>query len=167
MADIFDELDEQPKKRTTFITVLCILTFIGSGLILLKDCYNYVEAKSGALKMQQARKAVAQDSAKNKESAEFSKKIFEPMAAVLTEANIKKSSLAGILSAILCLGGAFFMWQINKKGFFLYLAGTLVSIVAPFVIFGNNFLAIGTSVFWGFFGLVFCILYAVNLKDMK
>ena len=39
---------EQPDARPTFITVLCILTFIGSGWGLINDSIKYYTADSQA-----------------------------------------------------------------------------------------------------------------------
>jgi outer membrane murein-binding lipoprotein Lpp len=182
MKEVLDDFMEQPKKRTTFITVLCILTFIGSGYNLLDGAYSYFTAGKAAsearMVAQQAQQDMerkqaeekpqnAQDSANKKEGEAFAKKVFEGMGAAFTEGNIKKMSIGSIITALLCLGGAFMMWNLRKKGFLLYLAGTLIGIAIPFLLFGNNLLGIGISVISGFFGLVFCILYAVNLKDMK
>jgi hypothetical protein len=49
----------------------------------------------------------------------------------------------------------------------LYVAGVLMGIIIPFLLLGNNFMGIMMSVVSGVIGLAFCILYAVNLKDMR
>lgn len=181
MSSIFDEFAEQPKKRTTFITVLCILTFVGSGFGFFSNIYGYLTAKETAQQMQgmkklaetdsafapQKGKAPEKDSLKAKESAVVTKKVFNVFANSFTEDNIKKNSLGAIAAAILCIIGAILMWKINKKGYYFYLLGTLLGIAIPLMIYGNNLVGIGGSVVSGFFGLVFCILYGVNLKDMK
>jgi hypothetical protein len=181
MSTVFDEFEEQPKRRTTFITVLCILTFVGSGFSLLTNIYGYFTAKQSAEQMQlvqkmaqndsafapQKGKSSTQDSLKEKQSKEFTKKIFSSISTSFTEDNLKKNALGAILAAILCIGGAILMFQINKKGYLLYVAGTLVGIAIPLMLYGSNFMGILGSVVSGFFGLVFCILYGVNLKDMK
>lgn len=181
MSSVFDEFTEQPKKRTTFIIVLCILTFVGSGFNLVTNIYGYFTAGEAAQQMQLAQKmtqndsvfaerpgkANTKDSLKNKEGERFAKKIMSTMADSFTEDKLKKNALGAIAAAILCLSGAFLMFNINKKGYYLYLAGTLLGIAIPLVLYGSNLVGIIGSVVSGFFGLVFCILYGVNLKDMK
>jgi hypothetical protein len=181
MSTVFDEFTEQPKKRTTFITVLCILTFVGSGFLLCTNIYGYFTAKQSAQQMQlmqkmtqndsifapQKGKSAPKDSVAEKQSQAFAKKIFSSVASSFTEDNLKKNALGAIVAAILCISGAILMFRINKKGYFLYLAGTLLGIAIPLMLYGSNFMGILGSVVSGFFGLVFCILYGVNLKDMK
>jgi ABC-type multidrug transport system fused ATPase/permease subunit len=181
MSNVFDEFAEQPKKRTTFITVLCILTFVGSGFSLFTNIYGYFTAKQSAEQMQLVQKmaqsdtafahkkgkSASKDSLDEKQSKEFTKKIFSSVATAFTEDNLKKNALGAIAAAILCLGGAVLMFMINKKGYFIYVAGTLLGIAIPLMLYGSNFVGILGSVVSGFFGLVFCILYGVNLKDMK
>ncbi len=171
MADIFDELDEQPKKRTTFIKVLCILTFIGSSYGLLSGVYSYFTAEKTAQDTQKAanifnaKKQPANDA--DKKGDAIAKNILNTLADSFTPENIRKLSISEIIGALLCLAGALLMWRINKKGYILYVAGVLLGIIIPFVLFGNNIMGIIMSVVSGFVGLVFCILYGVNLKDMK
>lgn len=181
MASIFDEFEVQPKKRTTFITVLCILTFVYSGFLFFSNIYGYFTAKETAEKMQLMKKMTQSDSlfAKNdskkaakdtvadKESKAFTRQMFGSMATSFTEDNIKKNAIGAVIAAIFCLSGAFLMFRINKKGYYLYLVGTVIGIVIPLWLYGSNLVGILGSVVSGFFGLVFCILYGVNLKDMK
>ena len=88
--------------------------------------------------------------------------------AVFTPENLKKAGIAEALAALCCLAGAFLMWQLKKNGYYLYIAGTLIGIISPFVIYGSsNMMSIISSVMVGFVGIVFMILYGVNLKDMR
>jgi hypothetical protein len=179
MADIFDELQEQPKKRTTFITVLCILTFIGSSYGLISGTYSYFTADKTARDAQNAsaqfksQKQLAEKNSKekpgknDKKGDAFAMSLMSNIADSFTAENIRKLSIADIIGAVLCLSGAFLMWRINKKGYILYVAGVLMGIIIPFLLLGNNFMGIMMSVVSGVIGLAFCILYAVNLKDMR
>jgi hypothetical protein len=169
MADIFDELEVQPKKRTTFITVLCILTFIYSTYSLFSSAYTYFNAEKTAIETKkEADKAITNENgSQDKKSQAIVKKMMGSMVESFTKENLQKLSIAGIIDAILCLSGAFLMFRINKKGYILYVAGVTVGIIVPLMIFGSNIMGIAMSVITGFFGLVFCILYGVNLKDMK
>jgi hypothetical protein len=171
MANIFDELDEQPKKRTTFIKVLCILTFIGSSYGLLSGAYSYFTAEQTAKDTRKVantfntnKETVSND---DKKGQAIAKNILNTMAESFTPENVRKLSISEMISALLCLSGAFLMWRINKKGYALYVAGVLLGIVVPFLLFGNNIMGIVMSIVSGFIGLVFCILYGVNLKDMR
>lgn len=83
----------------------------------------------------------------------------------LSEEKIKNSALASGIANILTLIGAVLMWGLNKKGFFLYIAGTLVAIVAPLVIY-DGFLGFIGSGMIAFMGIIFCVLYFLNVKHM-
>lgn len=181
MSNIFDEFEEQPAKRTTFITVLCILTFVWSGFLFFSNIYGYFTAKETAQSMQMMQKmaqsdsafekgkpkANAKDSVADKQAKQFTQQVFGDMAHSFTEEKIKQNSIGALIAAIFCLTGAFLMFRLNKKGYFLYLIGTLIGIIIPIALYGSNLIGIFGTVVSGFFGLVFCILYGVNLKDMK
>jgi type III secretory pathway component EscR len=160
---------ERPAARPTFITVLCILTFIGSGWGLISESIKYSTADSQAAvisKVKEKANADIQKNNKDDEGAQFAKKMVNSIST--SPDNIRKGALSNIAAAILCLAGAFMMWKLKKTGFYLYVAGTLVGIISPFVIFGgSNMMSILSSVVIGFVGLIFVILYGVNLKYMK
>jgi hypothetical protein len=60
------------------------------------------------------------------------------------------------------------MFQLKKPGFWLYLAGTAVAVLAPIMVYGaTNIMSIGMSAVIGFFGILFAVLYSLNLKYMK
>ena len=167
-----DELQdyEQPAARPTFITVLCILTFIGSGWGLISDGIKYFNANSQAEAIskfkEQANSGVSKNKDAGKPGNEFAIRIVKDLN--MSPDNIRKGAVADGAAAILCLAGAFMMWSLKKTGFYLYVAGTLLGIISPFIIFGtNNFIAIISSIMIGFIGLIFMILYGVNLKYMR
>lgn len=162
---------ERPATRPTFITVLCILTFIGSGWGLIGGGIQYFTAEKQAREMTIAKQKASADiqkGGKEDEGTKMAGKMLNSMEGAFTEENLKKAGLAAILAAFFCIAGALMMWMLKKTGFYLYIAGTLVGIVAPFLIYGsNNLMSVISSVFVGFIGLIFVILYAVNLKYMK
>jgi len=168
MAEVLQEY-EYPPARPVFITVLCILTFIGSGWNLISESIRYSTASSQATAISMAKDKLNSDLQKNKDTSEGSR-IAKKMVNSLktTPENIRKGALSNIAAAILCLAGAFMMWKLKRTGFYLYVAGTLAGIISPFIIFGgNNFISIIGSVAIGFIGLIFVILYGVNLRHMK
>jgi hypothetical protein len=161
---------EQAPLRTTFISVLCILTFIGSGWGLVMGGVKYFTADKQAVTMSMSKEKAAADiqqKGKDDAASKFAEKMVNSMA-VFTPENLKKAGIAEALAALCCLGGAFLMWQLKKNGYYLYIAGTLIGIISPFVIYGSsNMMSIISSVMVGFVGIVFMILYGVNLKDMR
>jgi len=162
---------EAAAARPTFITVLCILTFIGSGWGLIGGGIQYFSADKQALAVSISKEKAATDiqkSGNNNAGAQMAEKMVNSMTSAFTAENLKKTGIASIVGALFCLAGAFLMWQLKKNGFYLYVAGTLIGIISPFVIYStDNFMSIITSVMVGFVGIVFVILYGVNLKHMK
>jgi len=169
MMSDFLESQEQPISRPVFITVLCILTFIGSGWGIISEGFKYFTADSQAVSITQTKESLSvglEKKGKNGTPSVFSEKIVESLNA--SPKSIRMGALANATSAAFCLIGAFLMWQLKKRGFYFYLAGTVIGIISPFIIFGaSNLIAIISSAAFGFFGLIFVILYSVNLRFMK
>jgi len=170
MSEVLQDY-EAPAPRPTFITVLCILTFIGSGWGLIGGAIQYFSADKQASAMSISKEKAATDiqkSGKDDAGTQMAEKMVNSMTSAFTAENLKKTAIASIVGALFCLAGAFLMWQLKKNGFYIYIAGTLIGIISPFVIYGtDNFMSIITSVMVGFVGIVFVILYGVNLKHMK
>ncbi len=170
MSEVLQDY-EAPAARPTFITVLCILTFIGSGWGLIGGAIQYFSAEKQALAMNISKESTAaaiEKADKNDAGSQMAEKMVKSMTSAFSVENIKNMGIASVVGAIFCLIGAFLMWQLKKNGFYLYIVGTLIGIISPFVIYGTaNFMSIISAVVVGFFGIVFVILYGVNLKYMK
>jgi hypothetical protein len=154
--------------RPTFLTILCVLTFLGSAFGIYSAITNYTAAGLASGVTQEAletAKDQIDEQAKDEESAEIVNKIMDSVSGDISEEKIKNSALASGIANILTLIGAVLMWGLNKKGFFLYIAGTLVAIVAPLVIY-DGFLGFIGSGMIAFMGIIFCVLYFLNVKHM-
>ncbi|HLO43673.1 MAG TPA: hypothetical protein VK175_05015 [Leadbetterella sp.] len=154
--------------RPTFLTILCVLTFLGSAFGIYSAITNYTAAGLASGVTQEAletAKDQIDEQAQDEESAEIVNKIMDSVSGDLSEEKIKNSALASGIANILTLIGAVLMWGLNKKGFFLYIAGTLVAIVAPLVIY-DGFLGFIGSGMIAFLGIIFCVLYFLNVKHM-
>lgn len=170
MTEVLQEY-ERPALRPTFITVLCILTFIGSGWGLIGGAIQYFTAEKQAQRMSITKVKASEDikkSGKEDAGSKMAEKIVNSMTNAFTAENLKKAGLAAIVAAVLCLAGALLMWKLKRTGFYLYIIGTLAGIISPFLIYGSdNIMSILSSVVVGFIGIIFVILYGVNLKYMK
>jgi len=169
-----DQLEEMTpnKVRPTFLTVICILTFIGSGWGIISGITNYVSADTvGETKVQM--EEAMDDAMDDMDDAEMSEEQLEMVENIIggftesiTPDNIRNGALVSIFSCLLTLAGAILMWNLNKKGFYLYILGIAILIVGMVLVYGGLMGAI-TAVGSGFFGVVFIILYGVNLKEMN
>lgn len=157
--------------RPTFLTVLCILTFIGSGWSILNNISTYRQADTAASVVSAALDTATSQiemQGSNEPGADIANKMLAGARELSDPVKIKKNALFGLMAAIITLGGAFLMFQLNKKGFWLYVFGTGITVVAPFLVFGMaNFIGVLMGAVSGFIGIVFCVLYAMNLKHMS
>jgi hypothetical protein len=153
-------------KRTTFITVLCILTFLGSAYGIFAGLLAYSKGPqiSRANKEQRAKQVSKTGTTKR---SEFDKKMDSEIAMFMDAEKIKQNAVASIFANAITFIGAFLMFRMNSKGFWVYVLGTVGGVVAPLVIFGQNSLANIFAYGSGFVGLIFIIMYAFNLRDMK
>ena len=154
--------------RPTFLTVLCILTFIGSGFGIYSAISNYTQAgmTSELTKdaMEQSRDQIEESA--DEKSAEIVNKMLDSVESNLTEDKVRDGAIASGIANILTLVGAVLMWGLNKKGFYLYLIGALVSVIAALFIYDGILSAIASAGI-GFFSIIFCVLYFVNLKHLR
>jgi hypothetical protein len=154
--------------RPTFLTVLCVLTFLGSAFGIYSAITNYSAAGMASGLTQEAMenaKDQIEEQAEDEKSTEMVNKIMDSVSNDISELKIKNGAIASGIANILTLLGAVLMWGLNKKGFFIYVAGTLVAIIAPLVIY-DGFLGFIGSGMIAFVGIIFCVLYFLNIKHM-
>ena len=167
------DYETEPEKRPTFLTWLCILTFIGSGWAIVSDTGAYSTAHKTATMFSQNIKVQINDSTiQNGVTIKGNHppmriKMKASLSKIFKEDNIRKTAIGGLVAALLTLAGGLFMWKLKRTGFYLYVAGVVAGILVPFFVFGNDLMAIGASSFTNFFGLIFIALYAVNWKSLK
>ena len=107
----------EPVKRTTFLLVLCILTFIGSGFGLLSASYNYLTANSASVRASEAIQR-AQEKMDNQNTPEFAKNLVNSLSDAITPENIRKKALLELVSNLFTLLGALLMFNQKKQAFF-------------------------------------------------
>ena len=172
----YNDEEEILIKRPTLLTVLCILTFIGSSYAILGSVYAYKQAHVLSASIHNAMEKNKVDSLNMKDSANNLNKRSESgkmrgfmkgMEKVYDENNMRTKAIGDIIAALFTLGGAILMWRRQRAGYFIYILGILIGIAIPFYLYGNNLMAVGISSFGSFFGLIFIALYALNLSYFK
>jgi len=147
--DILDRSDNNKNsgERPQFLTVLCILTFIGSGLGLLGGLLGLVGFG-----------AIGSDFGGGYGGG--------PLSIVWT--------LFGLGAAGLCLFGAIKMWNLELQGFMLYAVGCgiaiIVSILNVFTMYVPDFMAM--SIYFGAFigvaiNVAFVLMYNANKYALR
>lgn len=150
--------------RNTFLTVICILTFVGSGWGVIKSIRDYVTADTVATIAGDVMKS-AESQMDQQNTPSYAKSLFSSMTEGLSAENIHTMCILELISNLLTLFGAILMWNLRKIGFYLYIAGILLLVTAPLVI--GKLVGIISGVFIGFIGVVFIVMYGVNLKYMS
>jgi hypothetical protein len=137
--------NEPVSKRPTLLTVLCILTFIGSGMNLFSSLFiagfydQFVEVMQV-----------------------FAEKWKLPGIEEFMEARP-----AFFLASAICyagsLAGAFMMMRLRKTGFHIYTVSQILLVLAPMYFLHQS----GPGIADILFGSLFVTLYALNLKIMS
>lgn len=136
---------EAKDKRPKLLTVLCILTFIGSGLNAFSNLMVFIFFNASM--------AFA---------AELVKAFKLPGMELFLEAKPIYFAVNAVINA-LAVAGAIMMWQLRKHGFHIYTVAQILVIIAPMYFFrlpGPDFFSILLSG-------VFVMLYGSTLKKMS
>lgn len=142
MEDTVDELETNPiRKRTDFLTVLCILTWVGSGASFL--FYGYQLLFFGAIQREVG--------------------ISSGWAVLI--------SLSNIIAPVFCVVGSVFMWNLKKQGFFIYLFGQsipiLISFYSAIVVSQIKGPSLMFAILANVIPMGFIVLYGLQLKDLR
>ena len=148
------------KERPLFLSIICILTFIGSGLGVLGSFWGFAPStiESGL------------ESLREMQKTEFAM-------AELNEADYLKwtfySNVAGIIGGILCLLGALLMWNLKRVGYYIYIPGYLTTTLVAFMSISHISLGSQSGSSKAVFVMnvlvmiAFFVMYGKNLKSMK
>lgn len=174
--------ETEQSGRPKFLKVLCILTFVGVGLVLLLSTFGvnsafFTSAEDKAITREQT---VEQVLKMNPEADE------ELVYSVLMDSEKYEASnlISGALCALISLAGALMMWKMQKTGFYIYMVGELLGYVITLVMHGmegmnagikaasiwgsfSENLAIGSMVLVILFDVAFIVMYAMNLKHLS
>src|SRR6185437_10350404 len=125
------EYDTEPLLRPSFITWLCMLTFIGSGWAIISSVYTYVSANKYANILSQ--QAIANTDSTYRDSTGavhkihdrnlFAEKMKTSFSKILDKGNLKKDAIGKFNAALFTLSGALFMWNLKRYGFYIYICG--------------------------------------------
>ena len=136
---------EAKDKRPNMLTILCILTFIGSGLNAFSNLMVFIFFDASM-----------------SFAAELVKTFKLPGMELFLEAKPIYFAVTALINA-LAVAGAIRMWQLHKHGFHIYTVAQILVILVPMYFFrlpGPDFFSILLSG-------VFVLLYGSNLKKMS
>ena len=141
MAEVTIANEVDPAKRSDFLTGLCLFSIIGSCWFLLCAIVQFFKADEQTEAIaKEVRDILATDEFQRSIASGIAPKMgmqmAERMVNAFTVQNLLIISAGGFVSAILCLVGVSFMWNLKKKGFYFYLCGILVGLFLLLGLFG-------------------------------
>ncbi len=161
------ETNEQQRVRPRFLIFLCILTFSSatSGLWSRSEqLWNPGQAMEMYYKAYDAAQELIERNYPERE-ADSLNSFVETIKKAITPESVRNSSVVFIVYESMTLFGAFFMWSLRRKGFYIYLGGIAAVFLGHLALVGGLLglvLCLGSVVSSGFFS----ILYYLNLKYM-
>ncbi len=111
-----EETIEQPKKRSDLLTVLCILTFIGSGMSMMANGLLF-------LTIEPIKELLEQQSTYSFLGSEIDMGFLLDISPVFF--------LLQSLTLLVTIIGATQMWQLKKAGFHLYTVSQILLLILP------------------------------------
>ena len=161
---------QQPNQKTrpTLLTVIGILSFIGLGYRILTGLINAAlgtATSSFAPFLSDVFENEADLSDVPESLQGFIIGIFDAVTKLL--ANVTGIYLTIVLLAVIALLGVILMWQLKKTGFYIYTAARSLIAFVPFIFIGYNIVSLLWFVSSIVFGILFIILYSLNLKEMR
>ena len=147
--------------RPAFLTVLCILTFVGAGLFLIVATFGLISNINGI-----------------KVSQELAKEFGDQQIAREIQSNLIYSIInqsVSVFGNLICIIGAILMWRLKRAGYYLYLVGQIAPLVSSLLFIGGSGLLDGTFggfafigiMIGAFFPITFIIMYTVNYKHLR
>jgi len=161
------------KKRPTFLTVLCILTFVGSGYGIITGLIGFTGLNDVETQLNNA--TIGNP---------FAEEVFDSLDVARIQGIQNLANILGLVASILCLSGALIMFKMKKIGFAPYVLGQGAAIYSTYVAMsvlsemkaimpvqemGDMMSLMGGAVmvFVVIFALAFIVMYGLNLKHLK
>lgn len=170
LKNMENPFEEQQNKlqRPTFLLVLCILTFIGSGWGTLSNLFSVFTAGLTDSSMQMEHYSSMLNSMdQGAGSAVLSDILNSTMASLqATFVHAKEIAVVSLVLSVISLLGAILMFQLRRLGFYLYTAAQILALFVLPYFAGFSMYVLIVMFFSGLISLLFIILYAVNLKYM-
>jgi len=158
-------------RRPTFLTVLCIITFVVSGYHLVMAIVGFFSNKSfdpaqwQDISNQMAEAMSGTDAASQEMAARMMEAISHMMQAGIENATFL--GIAALLASALSIYGAYLMFNLKQTGYYTYIAAKVIGILIPLFIFGINILTLFMYGFIAVIGALFIVLYGLNRKYMS
>lgn len=145
----------------SFLNVLTILTFVGSGFGIISGIYGFTSIDQQRESIERMRELSGTDSVLGQN---FTNDMIAFMEKALDNIYVLQGSALAI--AVICILGAILMRSLKRTGYYLYLIASIASIVIPIVVFGFGLMAI-IMMTSHLITIGFIVMYSVHLKYFK
>ena len=149
MRNPFEQEPQEVNKRPDLLTILCILTFIGSGIGFFSNFFVTLSFNTIV------------ELVENDELPSMYNMMVDDMKILLSG-----GAIYFFLSFLFFGGsllGAVFMWRLKRIGFHIYTISQILLLILPALFLQGR----GVSFLSFFFTGLFIGLYAINLKVLK
>ncbi len=164
-------IDEETfSTRPTFLTVLCIITFIVSGFNVMSNLVGLFSSESfdsdewEEVSVQVSEAMDGADSATQDLMAGLMESVESTIQAGIENAMVL--GLISFLASALSFFGAFQMFKLKKMGYYIYILSKVIGVFLPLMILGVNLITGIIYGLGGFLAVLFIILYGTNRKHL-
>ena len=163
-----DNTNESQPARPMFLIVLCFMTFISSFSGLWKYAEQMWSPGRAAAQTQELMERMLVQFEAQTENQPGGKEAQQMMAGIvsgLTPDRIQRSAIVMLIYESLTLFGAFYMYLLQRKGFYMYLGGIAAGIIGTLVYTGGLSgiaLTLGSLLI----SAVMAVLYRLNVKHL-
>lgn len=150
--------------RSEFLTTLCVLTFLGCAWSLFDNITTIFRTDA----VTEIKRDEAPRSGTNPPPANLSTPSLSD-----TDGGgpgpgdsdfVRRLAIGQIGYSLLTLIGAILMFNLRRMGWYVYVAGVVVGLIAPVVLVGFTAL---NATFGVFFSMIFAALYWLRLSEMR
>jgi len=156
-------------ERPVFLTIVCILSFVGLGWAIINNLFTLAFSSTGSwfysFLQGELENALNEASMSDPGAAVFLENIFDGVLKVISY--LPLLGTVGLICSVTALIGVILMWGLKKTGFYLYTGAKVAMIIIPIAVIGYNFITVMITMSSFIGAAIFILLYALNLKAMK
>lgn len=165
-----NELTQQEEKRPTFLVVLCILTFINTGLNILTSLVQLISGPTSDEQLLAERVELTKATNEMKDSGmDALAGVMDQMQAMTADiqANFYIAMTVALVAPLLGLFGALKMWRGERLGFHLYIIYNLIAVGGIYLYVSPQNIPSIAIIFGLLLSGLFVFLYSRNLHWMN
>lgn len=161
--------EENQIKRPVLLTVICILTFIGSGWGVLYNLFSLFRAGGVEANFHMEQYSMMAGELENQGAPAFLHNLLNSSMEMIQAGFVHAREIAviNLVLGVMSVLGAILMFQLKRLGFYLYTAVQILLLFVSSYFVGFSIVVVLQMLFSGIVSFVFIILYGLNLKYMQ